>query len=177
MSSPFVAEIRPWALNFAPRGWAMCQGQILPIQQYAALFSLIGTYYGGNGTSNFQLPDLRSRVPMKYGTDSTGNQYVLGQDAGEETITLSSTQMPIHTHNVFGSNAATGNFNDPAAGTALASNDKGNFFYAPGNSTAIAINPGTVSVYLGGNQAHTNLQPYLAINWCIALQGIFPSRN
>jgi microcystin-dependent protein len=177
MSSPFVAEIRPWALKCAPRGWVMCQGQILPISQYTAVFALIGTYYGGNGTSNFQLPDLRSRVPMKYGTDTTGNQYVLGQDAGEETVQLLSGQMPIHTHNVFGSTASTGNFAAPAAGTALASNDKGNAFYAPGNSTAIAINPGTVSTYLGGNQAHTNLQPYLAINWCIALVGIFPSRN
>jgi microcystin-dependent protein len=154
----------------------MCQGQILPISQYSALFSLIGTYYGGNGTSNFQLPDLRSRVPMKYGS-FVGNDYVIGEVAGEETITVSSQQMPIHTHNVFGSNAATGNFAFPAAGTALASNDKGNAFYAPSNSLATAINPGTVSTYLGGNQAHTNLQPLLAINWCIAMQGIFPSRN
>ena len=177
MSSPFVAEVRPWALNFAPRGWAMCQGQILPISQYAALFSLIGTYYGGNGTSNFELPDLRSRVPMKYGTDPTGNQYVLGEEAGTETITLLSNQMPIHTHNVFGSNAPTGNNAVVAAGTAMATNDKGNAFYAPGNSPAVAINPGTVSVYLGGNQPHSNLQSYLAINWCIALTGIFPSRN
>jgi microcystin-dependent protein len=177
MSSPFVAEIRPWALNFAPRGWALAQGQILPISQYTALFSLIGTYYGGNGTSNFQLPDLRSRVPMKYGQDPVGNQYVIGEEAGEENVTISSLQMPVHTHNVFGSNASTGNYNDPAAGTALATNDKGNFFYAPGNSTAIAINPGTVSTYMGGNQAHTNLQPYLAINWCIALVGIYPARN
>ena len=177
MSSPFVAEIRPWACNFAPRGWVMAQGQILPISQYTALFSLIGTYYGGNGTSNFQLPDLRSRVPMKYGTDPVGNQYVIGEEAGEESVTISSLQMPVHTHNVFGSNASTGNYNDPAAGTALATNDKGNFFYAPGNSTAIAINPGTVSTYMGGNQAPTNLQPYLAINWCIALVGIYPARN
>src|SRR5580700_1792642 len=120
MAAPFVAEIRPWACNFAPIGWAMCQGQILPISQYTALFSLIGTYYGGNGTSNFQLPDLRSRVPMKYGTDPTGNTYVIGEEAGEETITISSQQMPIHTHNVFGDTAATGNYAFPAAGTALA---------------------------------------------------------
>jgi len=176
MSSPFVAEIRPWALNFAPRGWAMCQGQILPISQYTALFSLIGTYYGGNGTSNFELPDLRSRVPMKYGTDSTGNSYVIGQEAGEETITLSSTQMPIHTHTVSGS-TTTAHKSAPSAGFALATSGNGGFFYAPGNSPTTAINPGTVSMYLGGNQAHTNLQPYLAINWCIALTGIYPARN
>jgi microcystin-dependent protein len=177
MSSPFVAEIRPWALNFAPRGWAMCQGQILPISQYTALFSLIGTYYGGNGTSNFELPDLRSRVPMKYGTDPVGNNYVLGQEAGEETVTIQPPQMPIHTHNVFGDTAATGNYANPAVGNALATNDKSNPFYAPGNSPSVALNPATVSVYAGGNQAHTNIQPYLAINWCIAMTGIYPSRN
>src|SRR5579862_3024131 len=177
MSSPFVAEIRAWACNFAPRGWAMAQGQILPISQYTALFSLIGTYYGGNGTSNFQLPDLRSRVPMSQGTAPGGNTYVIGEEAGEEQITISSQQMPIHTHSVFGSNAPTGNFAVPAAGTALATNDKGNFFYAPGNSSTTSINPGTVSTYSGGNQPHTNIQPYLAINWCIALQGIYPARN
>jgi microcystin-dependent protein len=176
MSSPFVAEIRPWALNFAPRGWAMCQGQILPISQYTALFSLIGTYYGGNGTSNFELPDLRSRVPMKYGQDLVGNQYVLGQEAGEETITISSQQMPIHTHTFSGTNGI-GKKGAPAAGAVLGTTNHGGSFYAASSSSLIAINPGTVSTYLGGNQAHTNLQPYLAINWCIALVGIYPSRN
>jgi microcystin-dependent protein len=176
MSSPFVAEIRPWAINFAPRGWAMAQGQILPISQYTALFSLIGTYYGGNGTSNFQLPDLRSRVPMKYGSDPVGNQYVLGQEAGEETITISSQQMPIHTHTVSGSTTAA-HKQAPAAGFALGTSGNGGFFYAPGNSASTPINPGTVSMYMGGNQAHTNLQPYQAINWCIALTGIYPARN
>ena len=123
MSSPFVAEIRPWALNFAPRGWAMAQGQILPITQYTALFSLIGTYYGGNGTSNFQLPDLRSRVPMKYGSDPVGNQYVIGEEAGEETITMSSQQMPVHTHNVFRrAPPLPATIMQPAAGNALATN-------------------------------------------------------
>src|SRR5580658_3619125 len=103
MADNFVAEIRLFPFNFAPRGWAMCQGQILPISQNAALFSLIGTYYGGNGTSNFALPDLRSRVPLKFGTDATGNTYQIGQDGGEETITLQTNQMPTHNHTVFGS--------------------------------------------------------------------------
>lgn len=177
MSSPFLCEIRPWALNFAPRGWIMCQGQLLPISQFTAMFALIGTFYGGNGTTNFQLPDLRSRVPMKYGTDPVGNSYVIGEDGGEETITIQPLQMPIHTHNVFGDTAATGNFANPAVGNALATNDKSNPFYAAGNSPSVALNPGTVSTYAGGNQAHTNIQPYLAINWCIASQGIFPARN
>jgi microcystin-dependent protein len=176
MSSPFVAEIRPWACNFAPRGWVMAQGQILPISQYTALFSLIGTYYGGNGTSNFQLPDLRSRVPMKYGQDPVGNQYVLGQEAGEEAVTVSSQQMPIHTH-VFSGTNGTGKKSAPAAGAVLGTSNHGGSFYASSGSSLTPINPGTVSTYAGGNQAHTNLQPYLAINWCIALTGIYPARN
>lgn len=175
MSNPFLGEIRPWACNFAPRGWAMCQGQILPITQFTALFSLLGTFYGGNGTTNFALPDLRSRVPMKYGT-FVANNYSIGEDGGEESITIQPLQMPVHTHNVFGSTTVS-HKSTPAAGFALATSGNSGFFYAPGNSASTPINPGTVSTYLGGGQAHTNLQPLLAINWCIALQGIFPSRN
>ena len=176
MAAPFVAEIRPWACNFAPVGWAFCQGQILPISQYTALFSLIGTYYGGNGTSNFALPDLRGRVPMKYGTDPVGNNYVIGEVAGTETITISSTQMPVHTHTFSGTNANGGKAK-PANGAALGTNSKGDFFYGPSNGSTTTINQGTLSIFSGGNQPHTNLQPYLAINWCIAMQGIYPARN
>jgi microcystin-dependent protein len=176
MSSPFLGEIRPWACNFAPRGWFMCQGQLLPISQFTALFSLLGTNYGGNGTTTFALPDLRSRVPMKYGTDPSGNNYVIGQDGGEETITLQSQQMPIHTHNVFGTSANAGK-SSPTAGFALGTAPQGHAFYAPGASANQPINAATASTYAGGGQAHTNIQPYLAINWCIAYQGIFPSRN
>ncbi len=175
MSSPFVAEIRPWACNFAPRGWAMAQGQILPISQYTALFSLIGTYYGGNGTSNFALPDLRSRVPMKYGT-FVGNTYDIGEVGGEETITLQGNQMPVHTHVLVG-DSGTGGKSKVAAGAAMGQTAQGASFYAPGANANQPINVGTVSLYQGGNQAHTNLQPLLAINWCIALVGIYPSRN
>jgi microcystin-dependent protein len=176
MSAPFVAEIRCWACNFAPRGWAMAQGQILPISQYTALFSLIGTYYGGNGTTNFALPDLRSRVPMKYGTDPVGNSYSIGEIAGTETITISSTQMPIHTHTFSGTNA-NGTRAKPANNSSLGTNAQGTLFYGPSNATTTTINPGTLSPYTGGNLPHTNLQPYLALNWCIALVGIYPSRN
>src|SRR3984893_1161166 len=118
MAAPFVAEIRPWACNFAPVGWAFCQGQTLSIAEYTALFSLIGTYYGGNGTTNFQLPDLQGRVPMKFGTDPTGNNYALGEEAGTETITISSTQMPIHSH-TFSRTSAIGGRQHPADGVAL----------------------------------------------------------
>jgi microcystin-dependent protein len=176
MSAPFVAEIRPFACNFAPRGWAMCQGQLLQISQNTALFSLVGTFYGGNGTSNFALPDLRSRVPIKYGTDPVGNQYDVGQAAGEENIQLSSSQMPVHTHNVFGT-SSIGKKATPVAGCALGTSNHAGAFYAPGNTANTSLNTGTVSTYPGSGLPHTNLQPYLAINWCIALQGIFPARN
>jgi microcystin-dependent protein len=176
MAAPFVAEIRPWACNFAPIGWAFCQGQTLAISQNTALFSLIGTYYGGNGTSNFQLPDLQGRVPMKFGTDPTGNNYVIGEEAGTETITIQANQMPIHTHTFSGTNA-NGTRAKPASGAALGTNSQGQFFYGPSNASTTTINAGTVSLYSGGNQAHENRQPFLAINWCIALTGIYPSRN
>lgn len=176
MSDQFLGEVRPFACTFAPSGWAFCQGQILPISQNTALFSLLGTYYGGNGVSTFALPDLRGRVPMHYGTDPVGNVYVIGEIAGTETITLNGSQMPVHTHNIFGSSQSGGNYQAPVPGVAMASDARGNF-YAPGTSTLTSINPGTVAVYSGGNQAHTNIQPYQAINWCIALRGIFPARN
>lgn len=176
MGAPFVAEIRPWACNFAPYGWSLCQGQILPIQQYTALFSLIGTYYGGNGTSNFGLPDLRGRVPMKYGTDPSGNTYVLGEQAGVETVTLQSTQMPIHTHTFSGTNA-NGTKAKPAIGAALGTNAQGALFYGPSNGSTTTINQGTLSPFSGGGQAHENRQPFLAINWCIAMVGVYPARN
>ncbi len=176
MSSPFVGEVRAWACNFAPKGWAMCQGQILAIQQYTALFSLIGTYYGGNGTSNFQLPELRGRVPMKFGTDRTGNVYTIGETSGVEQVTINSQQMPVHTH-VFGGTNATGADDKPKPGAALGTSSKGDAYYAASNSTTTTINVGTVSPYSGGTQPHTNIQPYQAINWCIALSGIYPARN
>src|SRR6202035_5032992 len=144
MAAPFVAEIRPWACTFAPIGWAMCQGQILPIQQYTALFSLIGTYYGGNGTTNFQLPDLQGRVPTKFGTDPTGNNYAIGEEAGTETITISATQMPVHTHTFSGTNA-NGPRAKPSDGAALGTNSAGAFYYGPSNGSTATINVGTVS--------------------------------
>lgn len=174
MSSPFTGEVRAWACNFAPKGWAFCAAQILPIQQNTALFSLIGTYYGGNGTSNFQLPDLRGRVPMKFGTDRTGNIYSIGEFGGVEQVTITSQQMPVHTH-VFGGTSGTGADNKPRAGAAMGTSSQNHAYYGSGSNTT--INPGTVSFYAGGNQAHTNIQPYQAINWCIALSGIYPARN
>jgi microcystin-dependent protein len=172
MSDPFLGEVRPWACNFAPVGWAMCQGQILPISQYTALFALLGTYYGGNGTSNFALPDLRSRVPMKFGTSPSGS-YVIGEQGGVEQVQLTSAQMPVHTHTFSGTNG-TGGREHSQDGCALGTSS-GNYYATATGLTP--INVGTISLYNGGNQPHTNIQPYQAINWCIALRGIFPSRN
>jgi microcystin-dependent protein len=169
MAAPFVAEIRPWACNFAPIGWAFCQGQTLPIQQYTALFSLIGT-------SNFQLPNLMGRVPLKFGTDPTGNNYTIGEIDGVEQVTIQAAQMPLHTH-TFSGTTANGGKAKPANGAALGTNAQGAFFYGPSNGSTTTINVGTVSPYTGGNLPHENRQPYLVINWCIALQGIYPSRN
>jgi microcystin-dependent protein len=154
----------------------MCQGQILPISQYTALFSLIGTYYGGNGTSNFALPDLRSRVPMKYGTDTTGNSYVIGEPAGVETVTISIFNLPIHNHAFLGT-ASPADVKRPVTGSAYAQSTAGDNFYAAADGNAVPINANTVQAYPGGGQAHSNLQPSLAINWCIAMVGIYPSRN
>jgi microcystin-dependent protein len=139
------------------------------------VFALIGTYYGGNGTSNFQLPDLRSRVPMKYG-DSPSGSYVIGETGGEENIQLTSQEMPVHTHTFSGTNA-TGLHPKPQSGGAMGTSSGGGAYYGASNSSTTPINVGTVSLYAGGNQPHTNIQPYQAINWCIALQGIFPARN
>ncbi len=176
MSDQFIGEVRPFACNFAPSGWAFCQGQLLSISQNTALFALLGTFYGGNGITTFALPDLRGRVGLKFGTDPVGNIYSIGEIAGEETITLIGQQMPVHTHTFSGS-SNTGIFAKPATGSALATSSAGHAYYAASNSSLTTINVGTVSVYNGGGQPHGNLQPYQVINWCIALRGIFPSRN
>jgi microcystin-dependent protein len=176
MSNPFLGEVRPWALNFAPRGWLMCAGQLLPISQFTALFSLLGTNYGGNGTSTFALPDLRSRVPMKYGTDPSGNNYVIGEQAGEEAVTISLQQLPSHNHAFFGTTSQA-DLKRPVTGTAYAQSSAGDNFYAAGTSNVVSINPSTVQIYPGSGFPHENRQPFVAINWCIAIQGIFPARN
>ena len=175
MSSPFVGEVRAWACNLAPYGWAFCAGQLLSIQQNTALFSLIGTYYGGNGTTNFALPDLRGRAPLKYGNASSGDSYVIGETGGVENVTLNASTMPSHNHLIFGT-SASGDISTPADGCSMAAASRSDPFYA--STVAMTpINPGTVSLYQGGNLPHPNMQPYLAINWCIALVGIFPARN
>jgi len=168
MATPFLAEIRIFGFTFAPRGWALCAGQILPISQNTALFSLVGTQYGGNGTTNFALPDLRSRVPIHL-----GNGFVQGEVGGEEAHTLSVSEIPSHNHFVNASsvlgNSATPAGNFLAASTRFA-------LYSATLSNQTTLQPATVAG-AGDNQPHFNVQPYLTLNFCIALQGIFPPRN
>jgi microcystin-dependent protein len=167
MADPFMSEIRIMSFSFAPQGWAMCNGQLLPINQNQALFSLLGTTYGGNGQTNFGLPDLRGRTPTHVGQGLT-----LGQVGGEENHTLAISELPTHTHQAQGSSSAA-TVAIPT-GALLAKSAPGNPYIAP---TALgAMNAGTVA-NVGGSQAHLNMQPFLTLNFCIALQGIFPSPN
>ena len=166
MSEPFLAEIRIVAFNFAPRGWSFCDGQILPINQNQSLYSLLGTTYGGDGRTTFALPDLRGRTPIHF-----DSQHQQGQRSGEETHTLSANEMPQHKHILNGdSNAAT--TNTPSNTTYLASVANG---YAPAQNL-VAMASAAVT-HVGGGQAHDNMMPYLTLNFCIALRGLFPSRN
>ncbi len=179
MSTPFLGQIQSFAFNFAPRGWALCDGQTLPVQQYAALYSLLGTMYGGNGTTTFNLPNLQSRVPMHFGTSPGGNSYTQGEQGGEENVTLLYANLPLHSHPFLGS--ATGaNDSAPILHTASApitnaqGGTPGNYYAAP--ASLQSLNPASVST-TGGAQPHANIQPYLTINWCIAMTGEFPAHG
>jgi len=171
MSEPFLAEIRMVGFNFPPRGWALCDGQILPINQNQSLYSLLGTTYGGDGRTSFALPDLRGRTPLHTGS-SGGASHALGSRSGEETHTLAVTEIPQHTHQLRAS-ASDGDDINPA-GHLLAREVGG--LYAAGASALTPVQNGTVA-NAGGSQAHENMQPFLVLNFCIALQGLFPSRN
>ena len=178
MSQPFLGEIRAFGFGFAPKAWALCNGQLLSIQQNQALFSLLGTFYGGNGTTNFALPDLRGRAALGYGQGPGLSTYVIGEPSGTENVTLLSTQIPQHTH-VWAASTSLGNQPGPAAGF-LAGGQIPNGtlipnFAAPGGAT-VPLASNTLAT-TGNNTGHTNMQPYLVGNYCIALQGIFPSRN
>jgi microcystin-dependent protein len=178
MTQPFLGQIQPFGFGFAPRGWALCNGQILSISQNTALFSLLGTMYGGNGQTTFALPNLQSRVPMHKG-NFVGTDYLQGEEAGEEAIGIDIGHMPLHNHTFSGTTDAANNVS-PADGAALAQvHHQGgttpDFYFAP-DTTPQPLNIGSLATF-GGNQPHTNLQPYLTVSWCIAMQGIFPSRN
>ncbi len=168
MAEPFLSEIRVFSFQFAPKGWATCDGQLLPINQNQALFSLLGTTFGGDGRVNFALPDLRGRVPI-HG----GGGHVLGERGGEQAHTLSSAEMPSHTHAVAASTSATGGSSNPTGKYLGGAN---NVYAPPGAGSQTTLRPDAVTT-VGSSQAHQNMQPFLVLNLCIALQGIFPSPN
>ena len=168
MAEPFLAEIRIMSFGFAPKGWAMCNGQLLPINQNQALFSLLGTTYGGDGRVNFALPELRGQVPIHV-----GNGHTLGEKGGEQAHTLSISEIPTHTHSVGCATARQTNTDTNTPAGKLFGHPNGNLY----NSGApTPLSPQTVS-NVGGFQAHLNMQPFLTLTFCIALQGIFPSQN
>jgi microcystin-dependent protein len=172
MSEPFLAEIRMVGFNFAPRGWAFCDGQILPINQNQALYSLLGTAYGGDGRTSFALPDLRGRTPVHVGTSAGGNPFVWGQKTGAERHSLTRGEMPPHTHTLSASSLVA----NSAVPTdhALAAGSAPEAYRSPEGLAPMGA--GTISP-VGASQAHENMQPFLAVHFCIALQGLFPSRN
>jgi microcystin-dependent protein len=172
MSNQFIGEIRMFGGNFAPQGWAFCDGQTLSITQNTALFSLIGTFYGGNGTTTFQLPNLQGRVPVHMGSLLGGSSYILATPGGEENVTLTTAQMPAHSHQFVSSNVAG---LDNPAGSVLGAPAAGTELYASSGPTGNMNPSGNLPV--GSNQPHPNLMPYLATNFIIALFGIYPSRN
>jgi microcystin-dependent protein len=165
MAEPFLSEIRLFSFNFAPKGWALCDGQLLPINQNQALFSLLGTTYGGDGRVNFGLPDLRARVPIHM-----GDGHTLGERGGEQAHTLSISEVPTHAHtlNATNTNGAVNNPNNNFIGAV-------NNMYAPSGGL-VALDPSSVT-NVGGSQAHQNMEPFLVLNFSIALQGIFPSQT
>lgn len=176
MAEPFVGEIRINAFNFAPQGWASCDGQLLNLQQNVALYSLVGTTYGGNGTTTFGIPDLRGRTPLCFGQAATPvplSPYQLGAVGGAENVTVQASQMPAHNHTFTGVNTLADKpsptarfYGQTPAGT--------NLYGAP--TTPVALAPNAITA-TGGSAPHTNMQPYLALNFCIALTGYFPPRN
>ena len=171
MAEPFLAEIRIFSFNFPPRGWALCNGQLLPINQNQALFALLGTTYGGNGQTNFALPNMRGRVPIHFGAG-----YTQGQAGGEESHTVTQAEMPQHTHLVtISRDSDNDNGTSPAANYLGTTADNSQIYFTGAADSAMSGTAPTTNT--GGSQPHENRQPFLALTVCIALQGIFPSQN
>jgi microcystin-dependent protein len=178
MAQPYVGEIRMFAGNFNPNGWMFCEGQLLPISENETLFQLIGTMYGGDGESTFALPDLRGRIPLHFGTGPDGVTYTQAEAAGVEEVTLTTQQIPIHTHAMFCNTGGGQNVSNPAnAVPSVADLSQYNDLSVAPNTAPNAQmgTPGFISNPTGGSQPHTNFQPYLCINYIISLFGIFPS--
>ncbi|MDT5060592.1 MAG: hypothetical protein QOH63_1051 [Acidobacteriota bacterium] len=175
MADPFVAEIRIFPFNFAPKGWAFCNGQLLPISQNTALFSLLGTFYGGDGKSTFALPNLQGSAPIHQGQGNGLSQYFLGQQSGSDFITLLDSEMPAHSHLINGHTADAGDNNQPNPQVVLAKSNNGQAYQT---STA-GLKPMAFQTFApqGGSQPHNNMMPYLTLSFCIAMQGVFPPRT
>ena len=173
MSDQFVAEIRIFPFNFAPTGWAFCDGQLLPLSQNTALFSLLGTFYGGDGKSTFALPNLQGRAPMRTGQGQGLSERFLGEQGGAETVTLLVSEIPFHTHQLLAAGSDPAESNDPT-NFALARSKNGNAYTT--TLTPLAQMAFQALPPAGGGLPHNNMQPYLTLNFCIALQGIFPQR-
>ncbi len=170
---PFVAEIRIFPFNFSPKGWAFCDGQILPLSQNTALFSLLGTTYGGDGRSNFALPDLQGSAPMHPGQGPGLSLHDLGETSGSDTVTVLQSEMPGHSHGLMASGQPG---EDATAGGEDLARSVGASLYQMTNANPVALSQSALPP-AGGSQPHNNLMPYLTLNFCIALQGVFPARN
>jgi microcystin-dependent protein len=173
MADPFVAEIRIFPFNFAPKGWAFCDGQLLPLSQNTALFSLLGTTYGGDGKSNFALPDMQGNAPMHPGQGPGLSLHDLGETGGSETVSLLQSEIPAHSH---GWNASNQDGNDQSPVNELMAGGVGGVSTYAAPSAIKPFNPSAITP-AGGDQPHNNMQPYLTLNFCIALQGVFPPRT
>lgn len=173
MADPFVAEIRPFGFAFAPTGWAQCNGQLLPLSQNTALFALLGTTYGGDGKSTFALPDLTGRAPLHAGQGPGLSQRDLGEQGGSSSITLLSSELPAHSHQLRAATQDNADVAIPSASSSFAGSTGGTLYQSSADSTLApqALTPA------GGGLPHNNLQPYLVVNLCIALQGVFPPRS
>ena len=172
---PFVAEIRIFPFNFAPKGWAFCDGQIMPISQNTALFSLLGTTYGGDGKSNFALPNMQGNAPMAPGQGPGLSLHDLGEMAGSDTVTLLQSEMAMHSHQLL-ANAGAGDTNAPSPNVSLTRSHNANAYQSNTTQNIVQFSFQALTP-TGGNQPHNNLMPYLTLNFCIALQGVYPPRT
>lgn len=175
MADPFLAELRLVGFNFAPAGWALASGQVLPISQYSALFSLLGKNFGGNGTSNFALPNLPGSIPIGAGQGPGLSSYNVGDSGGSQSVTLAQPQMPQHSHKML-ADTTPASTNTPVNGAFARSTTAAGNLYTTNTSPTVQMNSAIVTPY-GGGQPHKNLMPYLTLNWIIALQGVFPTRG
>jgi microcystin-dependent protein len=171
---PFVAEIRIFGFNFAPKGWAFCDGQLLPLSQNTALFSLLGTTYGGDGKSNFALPNMQGNAPMHPGQGPGLSLHDLGETGGSETVTLLQSEIPSHSHFVRGHTADIADTKAPSSLVVLAKSNNGQLYQTA--ATGLTLMSANALTPAGGDQPHNNMMPYLTLNFCIALQGVFPPR-